>query len=57
MPVMAACVAELMSVFGEVVDEAVDRGKRGEPIVVAAENGRTSGTRAGITLRVSGRHP
>ena len=47
---MAAPVAELMSVFGEVVDEAVDRGKRGEPAVFTAENGRTSGARAGITL-------
>jgi hypothetical protein len=49
MPVMAASVAELMSLFGEAVDEAVASGKRGEPAVFTAENGRTIGARAGIT--------
>ena len=45
MPEMAAFVAELRAVFGDTIDEAVARGKAGEPTFFATENGRTVGTR------------
>ena len=44
MPEMAAFVAELRAAFGDSVDEAVSRGKSGEPTFYARENGRTVGT-------------
>lgn len=44
MPEMAAFVAELRAAFGDSVDEAVSRGKNGEPTFYARENGRTVGT-------------
>lgn len=47
MPEMAAFVAELRRVFGDAtIDEAVARGKGGEPTFFASENGRTVGTKA-----------
>jgi len=45
MPEMAAFVAELRAVFGDSIDDAVRRGRAGEPTFYAAENGRTVGTR------------
>lgn len=48
MPELAAFVARLRDAFGDVtIDEAVARGKAGEPIFFARENGRTVGTRSG----------
>jgi hypothetical protein len=44
MPEMAAFVAELRAAFGDSVDEAVSRGKNGEPTFYARENGLTVGT-------------
>lgn len=45
MPEIAAFVAELKAVFGEQdIDEAVRRGKTGEPTFHAQENGRAVGT-------------
>jgi len=44
MPEMAAFVAELRAAFNDSVDEAVSRGKSGEPTFYARENGRTVGT-------------
>ncbi len=44
MPEMAAFVAELRAAFGDAVDDAVSRGKSGEPTFYARENGRTVGT-------------
>jgi hypothetical protein len=44
MPEMAAFVAELRAAFGDSVDEAVFRGKNGEPTFFPRENGRTVGT-------------
>jgi hypothetical protein len=44
MPEMAAFVAQLRAAFGDCVDEAVSRGKSGEPTFYARENGRTVGT-------------
>jgi hypothetical protein len=45
MPEMAAFVAELRSAFGATIEEAVTRGKAGEPTFFATENGWTVGTR------------
>ncbi len=45
MPEMAAFMANLRDAFGdECVDDAVRRGKAGEPTFYASENGRTVGT-------------
>jgi len=44
MPEMAAFVAKLRAAFGDSVDEAVSRGKSGEPTFYPRENGRTVGT-------------
>ncbi|WP_411829026.1 hypothetical protein [Paraburkholderia kururiensis] len=47
MPEVAAFVAQLRQAFGDaVIEEAIHRGKAGEPAFFAAENGRTVGTRA-----------
>jgi hypothetical protein len=46
MPEMAAIVAELRSAFGDTIDEAIARGKAGEPTFFASENGLTVGTRS-----------
>ncbi|MBC8751420.1 MULTISPECIES: hypothetical protein [Paraburkholderia] len=45
MPEMAAFVAEVRSAFGdEAIDDAVRRGKAGEPGFYACENGHAVGT-------------
>lgn len=45
MPEIAAFVADLKSAFGErEIDEAIRRGKAGEPTFFARENGRSVGT-------------
>ncbi|MGF6774909.1 hypothetical protein P3T21_000096 [Paraburkholderia sp. GAS334] len=45
MPETVAFVAKLRSAFGdEVIDEAVRRGKAGEPFFYACENGHAVGT-------------
>ncbi|WP_341313569.1 hypothetical protein WN982_19680 [Paraburkholderia sp. IMGN_8] len=45
MPEMAAFMAKLRSAFGdETIDEAVRRGKAGEPTFYAYENSRAIGT-------------
>ncbi|QCP48287.1 hypothetical protein FAZ95_03245 [Trinickia violacea] len=45
MPEIAAFVAELKAAFGDaVIDEAIRRGKAGEPTFYARENGRSVGT-------------
>jgi hypothetical protein len=50
MPEIAGFTAKLRSAFGdEVVDEAVRRGKAGEPTFYASENGRTVGTASPVT--------
>jgi hypothetical protein len=47
MPEIAAFVAELKSAFGEQdIDEAIRRGKAGEPTFYASEGGRSVGTAA-----------
>ncbi|MGF6568629.1 hypothetical protein ABH945_000705 [Paraburkholderia sp. GAS333] len=47
MPEIAAFVAELRHAFGDAtIDQAVARGKAGEPTFFACENGRTVGTKA-----------
>ncbi|CAG9220288.1 conserved hypothetical protein [Paraburkholderia caribensis] len=44
-PEIAAFVADLKSAFGEwEIDEAIRRGKAGEPTFYACENGRSVGT-------------
>lgn len=46
MPEIAAFVAELRGAFGDAtIDEAVTRGKAGEPTSFARENGLTVGTK------------
>ncbi|WP_244744705.1 hypothetical protein [Paraburkholderia terricola] len=51
MPEIAAFVAELRDAFGDAtIDEAVARGKAGEPTFFASENGRTVGTKAADAL-------
>jgi hypothetical protein len=50
MPEVAAFIANLRAAFGDTVDEAVRRGKAGEPTFFATENGRTVGTRAPTSL-------
>jgi hypothetical protein len=50
MPEIAAFVAELRRAFGDAtIDEAVARGKEGEPTFFASENGRAVGTKAAVT--------
>ncbi|MBU7438892.1 hypothetical protein [Paraburkholderia fungorum] len=50
MPEMAAFMAKLRSAFGdETVDEAVRRGKAGEPTFYACENGNSVGTASSAT--------
>jgi hypothetical protein len=45
MPEMAAFVADLKAAFGEQeIEEAIRRGKAGEPTFYASENGRSVGT-------------
>jgi hypothetical protein len=45
MPEIAAFVAEMKSAFGErEIDEAIRRGKAGEPTFYASENGHEVGT-------------
>ncbi|MEM5436065.1 hypothetical protein [Paraburkholderia diazotrophica] len=45
MPEIAAFVAALKSAFGErEIDDAIRRGKAGEPTFYACENGRSVGT-------------
>ena len=45
MPEIAAFVAQMKSAFGEQeINEAIRRGKTGEPTFYAAENGHTVGT-------------
>ncbi|CAJ3337426.1 hypothetical protein [Burkholderia pseudomallei] len=45
MPDIAAFVAKLKEAFGcDVVDEAIQRGKAGEPVFFGCENGRSAGT-------------
>jgi hypothetical protein len=45
MPEIAAFVAELKAAFGDaVIDDAIRRGKAGEPTFYARENGRSVGT-------------
>ena len=45
MPEIAAFVADMKSAFGEQeIDEAIRRGKAGEPTFYACENGHTVGT-------------
>lgn len=45
MPEIAAFVAALKSAFGKrEIDEAIRRGKAGEPTFYACENGRSVGT-------------
>ncbi|MBN3755518.1 hypothetical protein G3N95_21420 [Paraburkholderia sp. Tr-20389] len=53
MPEIAAFVATLKSAFGErEIDEAIRRGKAGEPTFYACENGRSVGT-AGLSVAAS----
>jgi hypothetical protein len=56
MPEMAAFVAELRAAFGDSVDEAVSRGKNGEPTFYARENGARSVRRL-RTITTCGRRP
>lgn len=45
MPEIAAFVADMKAAFGEQeIDEAIRRGKAGEPTFYGCENGRTIGT-------------
>jgi hypothetical protein len=47
MPEIAAFVTELRAAFGDAtIDQAVARGRAGEPTFFAQENGRTVGTKA-----------
>lgn len=47
MPEVAAFVAELRRAFGDAaIDEAVARGKAGEPTFFASENGLAVGTKS-----------
>jgi hypothetical protein len=47
MPEVADFVAKLREAFGDAtIDEAVKRGKAGEPTFFARENGRTVGTKS-----------
>jgi hypothetical protein len=53
MPEMAAFVAGLKSAFGDaVIDDAIRRGKAGEPTFYAKENGHTIGTRSSTSQTV-----
>ncbi|MFL9965561.1 hypothetical protein PQR02_31915 [Paraburkholderia sediminicola] len=50
MPEIAGLTAKLRSAFGdEAVEEALRRGKVGEPTSYASENGRTVGTASPVT--------
>ena len=47
MPEIVDFVAKLREAFGDVtIDEAIARGKAGEPTFFAVENGRTVGTKS-----------
>ncbi|MEX3964845.1 hypothetical protein AB4Y42_21965 [Paraburkholderia sp. EG286B] len=51
MPEIATFVAELRQAFGDAsIDQAVARGKAGEPTFFARENGRTVGTKAAVAV-------
>ncbi|MGF6924297.1 hypothetical protein [Paraburkholderia sp. 40] len=53
MPEMAAFVAKLRSAFGVgAIDDAVRRGKAGEPVFYACENGRAVGTASPVSENV-----
>jgi hypothetical protein len=53
MPEIAGFTAKLRAAFGdEVVDEALRRGKAGEPTFYASENGHTVGTASSATGNV-----
>jgi hypothetical protein len=53
MPETAAFVADMKSAFGEhEIDEAIRRGKAGEPTFYASENGRSVGTAASAATSV-----
>ncbi|WP_239483060.1 hypothetical protein [Paraburkholderia sp. C35] len=55
MPEIAAFVAALKSAFGErEIDEAIRRGKAGEPTFYACENGRSVGTARSSVASVEG---
>nr|WP_243460845.1 hypothetical protein [Paraburkholderia sp. PGU16] len=46
MPQIASWVRDLRSAFGDAqLDDAISRGRNGEPDFFASENGRTFGTR------------
>ncbi|MFT4066680.1 hypothetical protein [Paraburkholderia sp.] len=50
MPKVAAWVSSLREAFGgAVIDDAIRRGRAGEPTFFASENGRTVGTPAPAT--------
>ncbi|MFM0166858.1 hypothetical protein PQR39_41350, partial [Paraburkholderia sediminicola] len=50
MPEIAAFVADMKSAFGEQeIDEAIRRGKAGEPTFFACEDGRAVGTASPVT--------
>jgi len=51
MPEIAAFVAELRDAFGDAtIDEAVARGKAGEPTFFASENCRMVGTKTAVAV-------
>ncbi|WP_144157374.1 hypothetical protein [Paraburkholderia sp. BCC1885] len=53
MPEIAGFVASLREAFGDqVIDEAIRKGKAGEPTFFASENGRTVGTRAPLSVNI-----
>lgn len=53
MPETAAFVAEMKLAFGEQeINEAIRRGKAGEPTFYASENGRSVGTASQSTVNV-----
>jgi hypothetical protein len=55
MPEIARFTAKLRSAFGDdAVDEALRRGKAGEPTFYASENGRTVGTASPATGNIWG---
>lgn len=53
MPEIAAFVADMKSAFGEhEIDEAIRRGRAGEPTFFACENGRSVGTASPVETDV-----
>ncbi|MGF6968705.1 hypothetical protein OKW43_005733 [Paraburkholderia sp. WC7.3g] len=53
MPEIAAFVADMKAAFGErEIDEAIRRGKAGEPTFYACENGRSIGTASPMQTNV-----